>query len=257
MGRLDQKVAFITGAASGIGAATARLYAQEGAKVVIADIRGDAAEAMAEKIRAEGGTAIAIATDVTQPDQVEFAINQTVETYGQMNILFSNAGVLIAGTAIDMPLELWQKTLAVNMTGSFLCAKYGIPKMQAAGGGSMIITSSTSGIGGEKAAVAYNASKGGSIQLMRQLAVEYARTGIRVNAICPGWIDTPFNDPLYVGAGYSKESTYPAIPLGRQGTPEEVAYVALFLGSDESSYVTGQLLVVDGGLTTQPPHEAG
>jgi meso-butanediol dehydrogenase/(S,S)-butanediol dehydrogenase/diacetyl reductase len=121
----------------------------------------------------------------------------------------------------------------------------------------VIVTASTSGLQGERVSAAYNATKGGLINLSRQMAVDYAKDGIRVNAICPGWIDTPFNNPIYTGAGFTKETTYRAIPLRRQGNPEEVAYTALFLASDESSYITGQLIVVDGGMTAQAQHEVG
>jgi meso-butanediol dehydrogenase / (S,S)-butanediol dehydrogenase / diacetyl reductase len=255
MGRLEGKVALITGAASGIGAATARLFAQEGARVAIADIRGAAAETTAAKIRDDGGQAIAIETDVTDPAQVQAMVATTLSTYGALHILHSNAGVLIAGSVHDMPQELWDKSIAVNLTGSFLCAKHAIPALQRSGGGSIIITSSSSGLQGEKVSAAYNATKGGLINFTRQLAVDYAKDNIRVNALCPGWIDTPFNDPIYEGAGFTKESTYKAIPLGRQGTPEEAAYAVLFLASDESSYITGHILLVDGGLTAQAAHD--
>lgn len=255
MGRVEGKVALITGAASGIGAATARLFAKEGASIVIADIRGAVAEATAAQIRADGGQAIAIETDVSNAAQVQAMVETTLNTYGKLNILHVNAGVLIAGSVHDMPQELWDKSVAINMTGAFLCTKYAVPALQNAGGGTIVITSSSSGLQGEKVAAAYNATKGGLINLTRHLAVDYAKDGIRVNALCPGWIDTPFNDPIYEGAGFTKESTYKAIPMGRQGTPEEAAYAVLFLASDESSYITGHMLLVDGGLTAQAAHD--
>lgn len=183
---------------------------------------------MAAQIRDNGGKAIAIETDVTDPAQVQAMVATTLSTYGALHILHSNAGVLVAGSVHDMSQALWEKSIAVNMTGSFLCVKHAIPALQRSGGGSIIITSSSSGLQGEKVSAAYNATKGGLINFTRQLAVDYAHDNIRVNALCPGWIDTPFNDPIYEGAGFTKESTYKAIPLGRQGTPEAAAYAVLF-----------------------------
>jgi dihydroanticapsin dehydrogenase len=184
---------------------------------------------VAAQIRDNGGKAIAIETDVTDPAQVQAMVATTLSTYGAaLHILHSNAGVLIAGSVHDMSQALWEKSIAVNMTGSFLCVKHAIPALPRSGGGSIIITSSSSGLQGEKVSAAYNATKGGLINFTRQLAVDYAHDNIRVNALCPGWIDTPFNDPIYEGAGFTKESTYKAIPLGRQGTPEAAAYAVLF-----------------------------
>lgn len=251
MKRLDQKVAVVTGAASGIGAATARLFAHEGARVVIADIRGDVAEEVAASIRTEGGEAIASATDVTDSQQVQAMFQKTISAYGALHILHCNAGVLIPGSADSIPVEHWHKTLTVNLTGTYLCAKYGLPEIKRAGGGSVIVTASCSGMVGEKGLFAYNTSKGGLLNLTRQLAIDYAGDGIRVNSVSPGWIDTPFNDPIYEMTGVDEASLGDAIPLGRQGNPEEVAYAVLFLASDEASYITGHNLVIDGGVTAQ------
>jgi NAD(P)-dependent dehydrogenase (short-subunit alcohol dehydrogenase family) len=249
MERLNGKVAVITGAASGIGAATARLFAQEGAKVVVADIRLDAAEATAASIRAAGGVAIALPVDVSNSAQVKAMIDRVIETYGALHILYCNAGVLLPDT-VEEPIEdAWHKSLAVNMTGTYLCCRYGVPELRKAGGGAILITASVSGMRGEKGSAAYNATKGGLINLNRHLAVEYAADRIRVNCICPGWIDTPFNDPIYAFSGLEKASIDKLIPLGRQGVPEEIATAALFLVSDDAAYITGQALVVDGGLT--------
>lgn len=251
MGRLDKKVALITGAASGIGAATARLFVREGASVAIADVRGAVAEQTAASIRASGGDVIAIEADVTDSAQVRSMIEKTIDAFGSLHILHCNAGVLIAGSVHDTPEENWGKTLAVNLTGTYLCARYAVPEIKRAGGGSIIVTSSTSGLVGEKGLAAYNTSKGGLVNLTRQMAIDYAGDGIRVNSLCPGWIDTPFNDPIYQNTGVDKAAATASIPLGRQGTPEEAAYAVLFLASDESSYITGHILVVDGGLTAQ------
>jgi meso-butanediol dehydrogenase / (S,S)-butanediol dehydrogenase / diacetyl reductase len=251
MGRLEGKVAVITGAATGIGAATARVFALEGAKVVIADIRGEIAEETAARIRGEGGIAIAIATDVTHDAQVKSLFAATVETYGALHILCSNAGVLIAGSADTMPEEVWHKTIAVNLTGTYLCVKYGIPALKRSGGGAIVITASCSGMVGEVGLFAYNTSKGGLLNLTRQLAIDYAKDRIRVNSVSPGWIDTPFNDPIYEMTGVDEADLGNQIPLGRQGTPEEVADPILFLVSEDARYITGHNLVVDGGVTAQ------
>jgi dihydroanticapsin dehydrogenase len=248
MGRLDHKVAMITGAASGIGAATARLFAREGARVVIADIRETAAEQIAEEIRATGGEAIAIGVDVSNSVQVKALIEKTMDVYGTLHILYCNAGVLIPDTVEDDTEDAWHRSLSINLTGSYLCCRYGVPAIKKAGGGAVLITASISGMRGEKGSAAYNTTKGGLINLTKHLAVEYAGDRIRVNCICPGWIDTPFNDPIYEAAGLDRASIDRSIPLGRQGVPEEIATSALFLASDEASYITGHVLVVDGGL---------
>lgn len=251
MTRLKNKVAIVTGAATGIGAATAKLFAQEGAKVVIADIRGEIAQETAAAIQAAGGDAIAITTDVTQADQVEALVEKTIDTYGAIDILHCNAGVMIAGSVDDMPEDAWHKTLGVNVIGTFLCGKYAVPHMKQRRSGSIIITSSTSGLLGEVGLAAYNTSKGALVNLTRQMAIDYAKQGIRVNGVAPGWIDTPFNNPIYDSTGVDKAEATAAIPMQRQGTPEEVAYAVLFLASDEASYITGHTLVVDGGVYAQ------
>ncbi len=249
--RLKEKVALITGAASGIGAATACLFAQEGAKVAVADIRGVAAAETAAKICATGSEAISIQADVTNAAQVREMVRKTVEAFGGLHILHSNAGVASTGSVHDLPLEEWQHVLAVNLTGAFLCAKYAIPEIIRAGGGSIILTSSSTGLVAEKGIAAYCASKGGLIMLAKQMALDYARDGIRVNCLCPGWIDTPFNDPFIESAEAHAATIDTMVPLGVQGTTKEVAYAALYLTSEESSYITGHALVIDGGLTVQ------
>jgi meso-butanediol dehydrogenase / (S,S)-butanediol dehydrogenase / diacetyl reductase len=249
MGRVQGKVAIVTGAASGIGAATARLLAQEGAKVVVADIRGEAAEATAAAIRDAGGDAIAHPTDVSQGKQVKALIEQTMAHYGALNILHSNAGVLIPDTIESPSEDAWHRTMAVNVNGSYYCCRYGIPAMRASGGGAIVITSSTSGFQGEQSLCAYNTSKGALMNLSRHLAVQHAPDKIRVNCVCPGWVDTPFNDPIYETTGFDEASLDVFVPLGRQGEPQDIAHSVLFLVSDESAYITGQMLIVDGGMT--------
>ena len=249
MGRLEGKVAVITGAATGIGAASARRFAAEGASVVVADIRSMIAEDTAADIVARGDVASAVAVDVTDPVQVEAMVAATLERHGGLHILFSNAGVLIPGRVHDMPLEIWQKHLDVNMTGSFLCAKYAVPAIKGSGGGSILLTGSTASLVAEQNDVAYVASKGGVLMLARALALDYARDGIRVNCLCPGWIDTPFNDPLIESAEEHAQPVDTFIPAGRQGVPDEVAEAALFLVSDEASYISGHAMLVDGAFT--------
>lgn len=247
--RLSDKVAVITGAASGIGAATARLFAQEGARVVIGDIRGDVAEQTAADIRSRKGKALAVQVDVTVPEQVRAMIAMAVDHYGGLHILHSNAGVASSGTVETLLLDEWQHVLAVNLTGLFLCAKFAIPEIRRSGGGSVIATSSSTGVAPEKDIAAYAASKGGLIILVKQMALDYARDGIRVNCVCPGWIDTPFNDPFIPDPQTHQATIDAMVPEGRQGTPEEVARAALFLASEDSSYITGHVLNIDGGLT--------
>lgn len=251
MKRLENKVAVITGAASGIGAATAKLFAREGAKVVIADLQEALADQTASDICQSGGEAIAITTDVTDRQQVQNLFNKATELYGCVNILHCNAGVLIVGSAETPSEEHWHKTLNVNLTGTYLCAKYGIPQLKKSPHSAMIITASVSGLMGEPDVMAYDTTKGGLINLTRQLAVEYAKDGIRVNSVCPGWIDTPFNDPIYELTPFEESSLGDVVPLARQGTPEEIATAVLFLASDEASYITGHNLVVDGGVTAK------
>jgi meso-butanediol dehydrogenase / (S,S)-butanediol dehydrogenase / diacetyl reductase len=249
MGRIEGKVAIVTGAATGIGAATARQFAQAGAKVVLADIQGDVAAATAASIRTEGGDAIAIATDVSQGPQVKALVEQTVTHYGGLHILHSNAGVLIPDTIDAASEEAWHRTMAVNVNGNYYCCRYGIPAMRDAGGGAIVITASTSGFQGEPSLCAYNTSKGALINLMRHLAVQHAKQNIRVNCVCPGWVDTPFNDPLYEINAFDESSLDAFIPLGRQGTPEDIAKAVLFLASDDAAYITGQMITLDGGMT--------
>lgn len=251
MGRLQGKIAIITGAASGIGAATARLFARQGARVVVADLRQSAAEATADEIRAEGNQALALGVDVSVAEQAQALVAKTVAEYGALHILHNNAGVLLPGSVHDLPEELWSRTLAVNLTGAFLCSKYAVPALRQSGGGCILMTASSAGLVAEKGIAAYCASKGGLVMLTRQMAIDYAREGIRVNCLCPGWIDTPFNDPVIESQAALAAAIDTWVPIGRQGTPEEVAYAALYLASDEASLVTGHTLVIDGGLTAQ------
>jgi meso-butanediol dehydrogenase/(S,S)-butanediol dehydrogenase/diacetyl reductase len=252
--RLEGKAAIITGAGSGIGAATARLFAQEGAAVAVVDLREDPAGAVAEDIAASAGRAIAIGADVSSPEDAQRLVARSLEAFGHLDVLHNNAGVLVPGTVETLDLAEWHHTLAVNLTGAFLCSRFALPHLVASGKASIINTASSAAIVAERNIAAYCASKGGLLMLTKQMALDYARDDVRVNCLCPGWIDTPFNDPVIAEAG-GREALDRLIdlfvPMGRQGMPHEVAAAAVFLASDESSLVTGHALAVDAGLTVQ------
>lgn len=251
MGRLDGRVALITGGAGAIGAATARRFVAEGASVAIADIDPARLDEVAGEI---GGSCVGFTVDVSDEESVARMVGAVDAAFGRIDIFFSSAGVLIPGTVVEISRADWERSLAVNATGPFLCSKHVVPVMLRGGGGSIIHMSSVSGIVAEPGIAAYCASKGAVLMLGRQMAVDLARQGIRVNVICPGWIDTPFNDPAIERAG-GRAALEPFIdamvPIGRQGQPDEVADAVLFLASDESRLMTGAVLVVDGGLTVQ------
>lgn len=253
MGKLDGKVAIITGAASGIGRASARLFAQEGARLVLADIDPQG-EAVAEEINGAGGKAIFVKTDVSDAAQVQGLIGAAVDAYGRLDIMFNNAG--IEGEqrfTADCSVENWDRVLAVNLKGVFLGMKYAIAEMLKAGGGVIVNTASTAGLTGYPSLPAYSASKGGVIQLTKTAALEYARNGIRVNCICPGGILTPLVERFTAGLPQEQvqKMVEMAHPIGRFGAPEEVAKLALYLASDDSSFCTGAPFIIDGGMTAQ------
>ena len=251
MGKLDGKVAIVTGAASGIGRASARLFAEEGAKVVLADWDEEKGRQAAEEISQSGGTATFVKVDVSQPEDAEAMVRTALESYGRLDVLFNNAG--IEGEqkpTADCSLENWDRVISINLKGVFLGMKYGIPAMLKGGGGSIINTASTAGLAGWPALPAYSASKGGVIQLTKTAALEYARKGIRVNAICPGGIWTALVERFTAGLSPEaiQKNVEAAHPIGRFGQPEEVARLALFLASDDSSFCTGAPFLVDGGI---------
>ena len=246
--RLKDKVAIITGAASGIGKATAKLFAEHGAKVVVADIDKDGGSQTVTQIQNGGNEAIFVETDVTLKVNTEKMVAQTVETYGKLDILFNNAGIAMRLPVAELPEEDWHRCLDVNLTGVFLCAKAAIPAMLKNGCGSIINMSSIYGVVGADVRAAYVASKGGVTNLTRGMALDYAENNIRVNCICPGFVETP----LVAGVIKTPEE-YQALadkhPMRRLGQPEEIAYGALYLASDESAFVTGIALPIDGGYT--------
>ena len=249
MGRLDGKVAIITGAASGIGNASALLFAQEGAKVIVADWEEEKGRRVAERIAGSGGEATFVKVDVSQPADVEAMVKAAEEGYGRLDVLFNNAGIEgeQAPTA-DCSLENWDRVIAINLKGVFLGMKYGIPAMLNSGGGAIINNASVAGLVGFAGIPAYCASKGGIVQLTKTAALEYARQGIRVNVICPGVIWTPMVE-RFTATSEDVRATLEAMePIGRFGQPEEVARLALFLACDDSSFCTGAPFVVDGGF---------
>ncbi|MWV46957.1 glucose 1-dehydrogenase [Paenibacillus sp. HJL G12] len=246
--KLSGKTAIITGGASGIGQATARLFAQEGANVVIADF-SEAGQEVADRLQEDGHRAIYVKVDVTVEKDIEALIERTVHTYGQLDIMFANAGVANDDPADSLSLEKWQRTLDVNLTGVFLSDKYALVQMLKQGtGGSIINTASIHGHAAKAGVTAYGSSKGGVVMLTQTLGIQYASRGIRVNAVCPGYIDTPLLKALPPEA---KQKLVDLHPIGRLGSAEEVAKAVLFLASDDSSFVVGSSLMVDGGYTAQ------
>ncbi len=245
MGRLENKVAVITGAGSGIGRATAIRFAVEGARVVVADVTG----AEAETAKEIGANALAFHADVSRADDVRAMIAAARTAFGRLDVLFNNAGIEGAqAPTADCSEENFDHVIAVNLRGVFLGMKYAIPAMLENGGGSIINNASVAGVVGFPGIPAYCASKGGVIQLSKTAALEYATQGIRVNAICPGVIWTPMVARLTAGSAEAEALFRATEPVDRFGTPEEVASLALYLASDESSFITGAALPVDGGF---------
>ncbi|MDF2856319.1 MAG: family oxidoreductase [Neobacillus sp.] len=246
--RLNGKVAIITGGTFGIGESTALLFGREGAKVVVAGRNMEKGEYVVSQIKEQGGDAIFVKTDVAKEDDVQNLISVTEDTFGKLDILFANAGVGAMGDIHETSLEDWNTLLSVDLTGVFLCSKFAIPAMMKNGSGSIINCASILGHVGQPSVSAYAAAKGGVVNMTRSAAVTYANRGIRINAVCPGYIDTPMLDQLDSDAKRHLESLH---PIGRLGRPEEIANAVLFLASDESSFVTGANLLVDGGYTAQ------
>ena len=246
MGRLDGKVAIITGGGSGQGAVEAELFAKEGAKVVVTGRRIEQLQSVVEAIKNAGGDAIAIKHDVTSEADWQNVIQKTVKAYGLLNVLVNNAGIVIMKNIEETNLDDWNKVMSTNVTGAFLGIKYAIPEMRKAGGGSIINISSISGILGIGAA-AYNASKGAVRILAKNIAADYAKENIRANSVHPGVINTPMTKDLLDDPD-TRENFEAMTPLPRLGKSEDIAYGVLYLASDESSFMTGAELVIDGGM---------
>ena len=249
--RLENKVAVITGASSGIGRATAVLFAQEGAKVALVDINDEAGQETLNLIEQEGGTAVYLHANQAKAAEVEAMIAKTEEAFGRIDILFNNAGISHAADddALNTTEEVWDLTFDVNVKGVFLCCKYGIPALRRAGGGSIINTASfVALLGAATPQLAYTASKGAVLSMTRELATIHARENIRVNALCPGPLRTELL-MKYLDTPEKKNRRLVHIPMGRFGKAEEIAKSALYLASDDASFVTGTSFMVDGGIT--------
>ena len=254
--RLKTKIALITGAGRGIGLAGALAFAREGAKVVIAEIDEELGTKAEAAVRASGGEAAFVRTDCADSAGVQALMARAEKLYGGLHVLYNNASIFLSradGPVTELAEEIWEKILSINLRSVFLCCKYGIPLMARSGGGSIINTGSSASLMGVPGCDAYTAAKGATVSLTRSLAVEYGPKGIRVNCICPAGVETDMlkasslGDPKFDAAGFFKRA-----PLRRLGTPEEVAHLAVFLASDESSYVNGAILRADGGITVTP-----
>ena len=249
--RLAGKICIVTGAGSGIGRASAIRFAEEGARVTAVDIDGDAVEATVRQI---GAAAVAVRADVSVAAEVKTYTDATVERWGGLHVVFNNAGVNLPGVFHEATDEVIDRTLNVNVKGCIYGCRYAIPYMLAGGGGSLINTTSVNGIVAEPFLTIYATSKGAIVMLSKGIALDYAKQGIRCNALAPGWVDTPINYAHAEMLGGLKE-VYATIdsfqPIGRPGEPREIANVALFLASDESSFVTRSVIVADGGMTAK------
>jgi len=245
--RFKGKVAIVTGGASGIGKATVRAFIREGANVVIADY-ADHGQQLADELAGAHQQAIFIKTDVTRTKAVQELIARTVENYGRLDIMFANAGIAADGPIDELDESSWQKTIDINLTGVYLCDKYAIDQMRSQGGGVIVNCGSIHSHVGKSGVTAYAAAKGGVKLLTQTLAIDYGTQNIRVNAVCPGYIDTPLLKDV---PDDKKEALVALHPMGRLGRAEEVASAVLFLASDEASFITGSSLMVDGGYTAQ------
>jgi dihydroanticapsin dehydrogenase len=252
--RVDKKVAIVTGAGSGIGEASAIRLAEEGAIVICADINGVAAESVAQAIRARGGKATSASIDVSDDKACDAVVAQTIKDCGTVDILVNNAGVNLPGIFHEVSNETIDRTLSVNIKGAMYLTRAVLPAMLKQGSGSIVNMSSVNGLVSEPYLSVYSASKGAIVMFTRGIALDYAKTGVRCNAICPGWVDTPINHAhakMLGGLDHVYKTIDSFQPIGRPGTPREIANLVLFLASDESSFMTGSIVSADGGMTAQ------
>jgi len=244
------KVAFVTGAANGIGRATALAFAQEGASVVLADVSEKQNQETADMVSDLGGHALAVRCDVLQSEDVRSALDATIKTFGRLDFAFNNAGIENSvKPAADITEQEWDRIIAIDLRGVFVCMKQEIPLILKQGGGAIVNTASGAGIKGFKGGAAYVAAKHGVVGLTRAAALDYAASNIRINAVCPGIIDTPMMDRFSGGTPEGRHAVVAQEPIGRMGTPNEIAAAVVWLCSDAASFVVGSALVVDGGQT--------
>jgi NAD(P)-dependent dehydrogenase (short-subunit alcohol dehydrogenase family) len=252
--RLKDRVAFITGAGSGIGRAMALIFAEEGAHIFGVDLDQGQLDETCRMVEGRGGRAAGVTGDVSDEEAVEGAVRRCLDTFGRIDILCNNAGVGSTQVVTETPTEVWDRCMSVNARGTFLGCKYVIPHMIEAGGGVIVNTASVAGLVGLKNRAAYCASKGAIVSLTQAVAIDHVSQNIRCNCVCPGTVDSPWVARLLAGAEDPERERAALVarqPMGRLGTPEEVARAALYLASDDAAFVTGTALVIDGGLTAQ------
>lgn len=252
-GSFTGKVAFVTGAASGIGREAALAFAREGAKVVVADISEQGNQETVHLIENQGGQAIAVKCDVTRSEDVKAALDKTVEAFGRLDFAFNNAGIEPRNPAptAEYEEEEWNRIIDINLRGVFLCMKHEIPLLLQQGGGAIVNTSSGAGIIGIKGSPAYTAAKHGVIGLTKSAALDYAAQNIQINAVCPGYIDTPMMGRFTGGTDEGRAQVIAQEPIGRMGKPEEIAAAVVWLCSDAAAFMVGHAMVIDGGQTVQ------